>query len=62
MVVIDFLCWHIRHFYVKKTLRHRDLTLMATLYLGSLLFCGEYKIQFIECVEDIRIFTSAQHE
>ena len=29
---------------------------------GYLLFRGEYQIYFIECVENIRIFMSAQHE
>ena len=29
---------------------------------GYLLFLGEYQIYFIECVENIRIFMSAQHE
>ena len=28
---------------------------------GYLLFLGEYRIYFIECVENIRIFMSAQH-
>ena len=32
------------------------------IYRGYLLFWGEYQIYFIECVENIRIFTSAQHE
>ena len=29
---------------------------------GYLLFWGEHQIYFIECVENIRIFMSAQHE
>ena len=29
---------------------------------GYLLFRGEYQIYFIRCVENIRIFMSAQHE
>ena len=33
-----------------------------SIYRGYLLFWGEYQIYFIECVENIRIFMSAQHE
>ena len=32
------------------------------IYRGYLLFWGEYQIYFIECFENIRIFTSAQHQ
>ena len=32
------------------------------IYRGYLLFLGEYQIYFIECVENIRIFTSSQQE
>ena len=32
------------------------------IHKGYLLFWGEYQIYFIECVENIRIFMSVQHE
>ena len=37
------------------------LLILKILYRGYLLFGGEYQIYFIECVENIRIFMSAQH-
>ena len=44
-------------------LRRRLITSKGLqIYTGYLLFWGEYQIYFIECVENIRIFTSAQHE
>ena len=34
----------------------------VNLHRGYLLFRYEYQIYFIECIENISIFTSAQHE
>ena len=36
--------------------------LSSAINRGYLLFLGEYQIYCIECVENIKIFTSAQHE
>ena len=44
MVVIDFVMAYSSLLSEKKTLRLRDLTLTATLYLGYLLFLIEYQI------------------
>ena len=43
-------------------IKHLSVPSFYRIYRGYLLFWGEYQIYFIEWVENIRIFTSAQHE
>ena len=40
---------------------HINVTVGKEQYKEDIYFLGEYQIYFIECVENIRIFTSAQH-
>ena len=52
------ICWRTQFQRIKCFLQVKN----SQINRGYLLFWCEYQIYFIECVENIRIFMSAQHE